>query len=46
MLQITSIKKTLKASHSGEGTGEEQMVTDSRVDLPSDKPKKAAKSKG
>jgi len=42
--EVVSIKKTLKATHSQEG--EEQMVTDSRVDISSDKPKKQAKTKG
>ncbi|XP_076451335.1 COP9 signalosome complex subunit 7b-like [Babylonia areolata] len=41
--EVASIKLTLKASHSQDT--EEQMVTDSRVDLPSDKPKKS-KTKG
>ena len=41
---MASIKKTLKVTHSGQD-GEEQMVTDSRMDL-SDKPKKSAKTKG
>lgn len=43
--EVASIKKTLKATHGGQDS-EEQMVTDSRIDLPSDKPKKSSKSKG
>lgn len=42
--EVASIKKSLKASHQQEG--DEQMVTDSRSDLPSDKPKKSTKIKG
>jgi hypothetical protein len=44
-VQVAMIKKTLKATHGGQD-GEERMVTDSRMDLPSDKPKKSSKGKG
>nr|KAG5688491.1 hypothetical protein BaRGS_007135 [Batillaria attramentaria] len=43
--EVATIKKSLKASHTQEG--DEQMVTDSRSDIPSsDKPKKSTKIKG